>query len=379
MIASLSASEKLDYLRLIRSENVGAITFYNLLKYFGSAQEALANVQDFARRGGRTKPISLCPASVAEKEIAALQKIGAELIAFNEPEYSPLLAEINDAPPLLSVLGFKNLMQKKAVGIVGTRDASINGRNMARKLGLELTKADIVVVSGMALGIDAAAHEGALNDTSGKGGTIAVLGTGIDIAYPQANSRLYQEIKERGLLVSEFPFGTAPQQNNFPRRNRIISGLSVGVLVVEAKKKSGSLITANMALEQGREVYAIPGSPLDARSQGGNHLLKLGAVLIESPSDVIDSVREEKIFTLHENIISDDFAYAPEKISSGELDEAREKILRLLGNGPVSIDDLIRISEAGSALVSIVLVELELAGKLERLAGNKVNLLAEWE
>ncbi|MBR7158450.1 MAG: DNA-processing protein DprA [Alphaproteobacteria bacterium] len=378
-MASLSASEKLDYLRLIRSENVGPVTFYNLLKYFGSAKEALANIQDFAKKGGRKKPISLCSQASAEKEIAALEKIGAELIAFNEPAYSPLLAKITDAPPLISVLGYKSLMQKKSVAVVGTRDASINGRNMARKLGFELSKADITVVSGLALGIDAAAHEGALNEPSCKGSTIAVLGTGINVPYPQSNQNIYDRIKETGLLVSELPFGTPPQQNNFPRRNRIISGLSVGVVVVEAKKKSGSLITANMALEQGREVYAIPGSPLDARSQGGNHLIKQGAMLIETPADIIDSVKADKTFRLNEDIYTEDFTYIPEKISDLELAEIRSKIISLLGNGPVLQDDLIRTSGASAASVSIVLVELELAGKLERLAGNKINLLAEWE
>ena len=308
-----------------------------------------------------------------------MEKIGAELIAFNEPAYSPLLAKITDAPPLISVLGYKSLMQKKSVAVVGTRDASINGRNMARKLGFELSKADITVVSGLALGIDAAAHEGALNEPSCKGSTIAVLGTGINVPYPQSNQNIYDRIKETGLLVSELPFGTPPQQNNFPRRNRIISGLSVGVVVVEAKKKSGSLITANMALEQGREVYAIPGSPLDARSQGGNHLIKQGGMLIETPADIIDSVKADKTFRLNEDIYTEDFTYIPEKISDLELAEIRSKIISLLGNGPVLQDDLIRTSGASAASVSIVLVELELAGKLERLAGNKINLLAEWE
>ena len=379
MIKSVSISEKLDYLRLIRSENVGPITFYNLIKYFGSAKEALDNIQDFARKGGRKKPIKLCSIRVAEQEIESLYKLGGELISYQEASYSKLLRKITDAPPLISVLGNKSLMQKDSIAVVGTRDASLNGRSMANRLGFELSKNGITVVSGMALGIDTSAHEGALQDFSCKGSTIAVLGTGIDIPYPNSNQKLYNQIKEAGLLISEFAFGTGPQQNNFPRRNRIISGLSLGVLVVEAKKKSGSLITANMALEQGREVYAIPGSPLDARSQGSNHLIKQGAILIENPVDLIDCVKKDRSYNLKEEVFSEEYSYTPERISDIELDNLRDKILNLLGNGAVLQDDLIRISGASASSVSIVLVELELAGKLERLTGNRVSLLTKWE
>lgn len=370
---------KLDYLRLIRSENVGPITFYLLLKYFGSAKEALANINDFAKRGGKTKPIKLYPESEAQKEMDEVLALGAEIIAFNEDDYPYLLKQIPDTPPLLTVLGHKHLLHKEAVAIVGTRDASLNGRNMAKKLGEELASHGYTVISGMALGIDAAAHEGALAATD-SAGTIAVLGTGIDVVYPPQNQPLYDRIRKAGLIISEFPLKTKANPVNFPRRNRLISGLSKGIVVVEARIKSGSLITAHMALEQNREVMAIPGSPLDPRCGGTNHLIKQGATLIEVPSDVIKTL--ENLPSMQEDIFSDDYAYedfTPEAFSEDELDNARKSVLSLLGNGAVAIDDLIRQSGATASLVSIVLVELELAGRIERLAGNHVNLLLEWQ
>jgi len=367
----------IDYLRLIRSENVGPKTFYTLLNIFGSASEAISNINDFAKRGGSTKSIKVSPKDEAEKELENTHKSGAEIISITDDNYSKLLKEISDAPPILTIIGNKELLNKDSISIVGTRDASLNGRNMAKKLAEELAKNNYVVASGMALGIDAAAHEGALSATNSVG-TIAVLGTGIDIVYPKQNQKLYESIKEAGLLVSEFPLATKASPSNFPRRNRIISGLSRGIVVVEARLKSGSLITAKTALDQGREVMAIPGSPLDPRCAGTNSLIKQGATLIEFPSDVINTI--ENLPSLNENILTDfpEPKFTPSEFSENDLDKARANILTLMGNGAVSTDDLIRQSKCSASLVSIVLVELELAGRLERLAGNQVNLLQSW-
>lgn len=382
MIKPLTLSEKLAFLRLIRTTNVGPITFYSLINYFGSAEEAIKHLPDFLKKSD--KKIKIYPLSAAEKEMENLEKIGGELISFKEPEYPKLLSKIPDAPPLISVIGNKELLNRKCISIVGTRDASLNGRGMAERLGFEIANAGAVAVSGMALGIDASAHEGALASENPLGGTIAVLGTGVDVVYPQSNRNLYDKIKEKGLLLSEFPLTCPAQQNNFPRRNRIIAGLSLATVVVEAKLKSGSLITAKIALDQGRDIYAIPGNPLDSRSHGTNRLIKDGAYLVETPEDVLEALNDPNIFVLKEEIWEEDNNYEPdfsepEPYNAEDFDLKREKILALLGNGAVCIDELIRQSEEKPSTVSIILVELELAGKLERLPGNAVSLLAKWE
>ena len=250
----LTPSERIDWLRLIRSENVGPVTFYQLLSRFGTAQAALEALPEIARRGGRQRPLTIASKAAAERELGQLAAAGAQLVAWGEPLYPSALAAIEDAPPLVSVLGQTQLMARAAVAIVGARNASANGRRFARDMALQLGGRGLIVVSGLARGIDAAAHEGALPT-----GTIAVLAGGIDTTYPEENRELQAAIAERGVLIAEMPIGTTPQARHFPRRNRIISGLALGVVVVEAAVGSGSLITARFALDQGREVFAVPG------------------------------------------------------------------------------------------------------------------------
>ncbi|MFO1249474.1 MAG: DNA-processing protein DprA, partial [Alphaproteobacteria bacterium] len=270
-----------DWLRLARTENIGPVTFRNLIARFGTASAALAEVPRMASRGG-AKNFVLPDQSAIAKEIEALAKLGGRMIASCEPEYPRGLAALEAPPPILSVLGHPHLLQKEMIAIVGARNASALARKFADSLSRDLGFAGIVVVSGLARGIDAAAHEAAL-----AVGTIAVVAGGVDVVYPPENQKLYDTIKNQGVIVSEMRLGEAPQARHFPRRNRIISGLSRGVVVVEAAEKSGSLITAQYAIDQGREVFAVPGSPLDPRARGANRLIRDGAVLTESAQDIL--------------------------------------------------------------------------------------------
>ena len=366
----LSASDKLEWLRLIRSENVGPITFYKLLERFGSAASALEALPDLARRGGRSKGIKICSRAAAESEMAELEKVGGTFVGRDEPAYPPLLACIDDAPPLITVLGHVHLLEKTAVAVVGARNASLNGRKFARRLGADLGRGGKLVVSGMARGIDASAHEGALET-----GTVAVLGGGVDVIYPKENAALYDEIVARGAVISEMAPGTVPQARHFPRRNRLISGMCRGVVVVEASPRSGSLITARMALEQGREVFAVPGSPLDPRARGANDLIRQGATLIESAEDILRAMEE-----LFRTPLASPKAGAPSSPRAAppgeaELAAPRRQIEEFLGPTPVSVDEIIRNGQFSPAVVSMVLLELELAGRLERHPGNQVSLI----
>jgi len=270
-LRNLDRAERAAWLRLIRIENVGPVTFRHLLRRYGTAAKALGALPDLARRGGRRRPVVIPPAAEIAAELDAIDSLGARAIALCEPEYPPSLRAIEDAPPLLLCLGHVHLLRKPAVAIVGARNASANGRRLAERIASDLATQGLVVVSGLARGIDAAAHGGAL-----EGGTIAVMAGGPDVFYPEENVGLYREIDERGAIVGEMPPGTVPQARHFPRRNRLVSGLALGTLVVEAAPRSGSLITARLALEQGREVMAVPGSPLDPRARGCNDLLRQG-------------------------------------------------------------------------------------------------------
>ncbi len=367
----LSKEERLSWLRLARSENIGPITFRQLLARFGSAEAALDAVPDLARRGGRTRPIRLCSLAAARQEVEQLETIGARLLALCEPDYPAVLTAIDDPPPLLSLLGHAHLLNQPAVAIVGARNASANGLRLARQLAGELGEAGFVVASGMARGIDAAAHQGALDS-----GTVAVLAGGVDIVYPEENRALYGEILARGALISEMPPGTVPQTRHFPRRNRLISGLSQGALVVEATLRSGSLITARLALEQGREVFAVPGSPLDPRAHGCNRLLRDGAVLVERGEDVVDALRGMLRQPLEEPA-ADGFPAAGVAGLGAPADEtalsdARRSVESLLGAHPVTVDQLVRASGLNPTAVLEALLELELAGSIERHPGQKV-------
>jgi DNA processing protein len=368
---SLNPAERLDWLRLIRSENVGPITFYQLLQRFGSAAAALDALPEAARRGGRGRILKICPRAEAERELAAVDRAGARLVAWGEPDYPPALAAVEDAPPLISVRGKAELLSRRAIAVVGARNASSNGRRFAREVAGDLGRSGLLVVSGLARGIDAAAHQGSLET-----GTVAVVAGGIDVVYPEENQALYEAIAEQGVLVAELPVGTVPQARHFPRRNRIISGISLGVLVVEAALRSGSLITARFALEQGRDVFSVPGSPLDPRCRGTNDLIRRGATLAEGAEDVLTALEgplSTPLTKIHTPALRSHVTNG--NISEKELDQATSKVLEGLGPHPVPVDELVRQCQLSPAIVVTILLELELAGRLERHAGNQVTLL----
>ncbi|MEI7607676.1 MAG: DNA-processing protein DprA [Rhodospirillaceae bacterium] len=375
----LSDAERLDWLRLIRTENVGPVTFFRVLEQCGSAARALQMLPEMARRGGRANPLGIAGKAEAEREVAANARVGAHLIAACEPDYPEALAAIDDAPPLISVLGNVHLLKKRSVAVVGARNASLNGRRFTQTLARELAAAGLVVVSGMARGIDTAAHEGVLGGAL-SGGTVAVLAGGVDVVYPEENEPLYRRLKAEGAVIAECSVGTQPQARHFPRRNRLISGLSLGVVVVEAATKSGSLITARFALEQGREVFAVPGSPLDPRCQGPNALIRQGATLVESATDIIEALAHLTRPPMAEPVQGELFAPpAPLAASAppdeSELARAHALVLECLGPSPVPVDELIRGCQLSPAIVHMVVLELELAGRVERRPGNQVNLI----
>jgi DNA processing protein len=366
-----SQLERIDRLRLIRSENIGPVTFRQLLSRYGSASAAIDALPEIARRGGRRKSLRIANATVAEREMSTLDALGGRHVIIGEAAYPEPLANIADAPPALLVLGHAGLLKRATVAIVGARNASTNGRRFAQSLAHELAGMDLLVASGLARGIDAAVHTGAL-----EGGTVAVLAGGVDVIYPKENTKLYESVREQGVIISEMPPGTEPMARHFPSRNRIISGISLGVIVVEAALRSGSLITARLAGEQGRNVFAVPGSPLDPRARGTNDLLRNGATLVERAADVIDIIS-----TMHGTWLREPAYSAFHDDPVGETDEAtvtaaRHNITQRLGVTPVSVDALIRDTDYPPAAIWTVLLELELAGRLERLPGAMVALIA---
>lgn len=365
-VARLSDAERRDRLRLIRTEHVGPITFHALLQRFGTASAALAALPDFARRGGRAKVPRICSVAEAEAELDVLAKLEARLIARGEPEYPPALAATEDAPPLLCARGRAELLARKAVAIVGARNASANGVRFARQLAADLGAAGLLVVSGFARGIDTGAHQGALAT-----GTAGVMAGGVDIIYPPENDGLYRDLLAKGVAVSEMPPGLVPQARHFPRRNRIVSGMSLAVVIVEASLKSGSLITARMAGEQGRDVFAVPGSPLDPRARGTNNLIREGAILTESAADVLAALGQALPTPAEGTAPPAESAGIP---SEGELLTARERVTAKLGPTPVAVDEIVRQCQLPAAVVLTILLELELAGRLTRHPGNQVSL-----
>jgi len=282
----LSEAERRDRIRLARTESVGPVTFRQLLARFGSAGEAIGALPELARRGGRRRPLSVPDMQSIAQEFEAVDRCGGRLVVLGDPDYPRQLAAAEDAPVSLCLIGDASLLQRDCLAVVGARNASTNGRTLARNLAKDVVAGGFAIVSGMARGIDAAAHEGAL-----ELGTIAILAGGADVVYPRENAQLYEAIRKRGLIVSEMPCGTQPQARHFPRRNRIISGMCLGVLVVEAALRSGSLITARLAGEQGRDVFAVPGSPLDPRCRGTNDLIRNGAILTECADDILAELR----------------------------------------------------------------------------------------
>lgn len=363
----LGPEQRLDWLRLIRTENVGPRTFRVLINQFGGAAAALEALPSLARRGGRLVPPHVPSRAEAETEMAALERIGARLVALGEADYPATLRALDDAPPLLAVRGRAALLRLPKVAMVGARNASAAGRSFAARLARDLGAAGWIVVSGLARGIDAAAHEASL-----ESGTIGVFAGGLARPYPPENLKLIETIAERGVLVSEMPIAWEPRARDFPRRNRLVSGLSLGVVVVEAAERSGSLITARLAGEQGREVFAVPGSPLDPRAGGTNRLLKQGATLVTEAADVT-SVLAPMIGRLPDapNDLAAPRQPAPPP-APGE--DVRARILELLSPMPAAVDELIRLSGASAAEVQIVLLELELAGRLDRPGPGRVAL-----
>ena len=367
---ALSEVERLDWLRLIRSENVGPITFYELIKHCGSAAAALDALPELARRGGRKPSIKICSRAVAEREFEATLAAGARLVAIGEAAYPMPLAAIPDPPPLIAVKGHLHLLKKPTFGIVGTRNASAAGVRFTRGIAAELGAHGLVIVSGLARGIDAAAHRGALET-----GTVAVFAGGIDVVYPSEHEELATDIADAGVIVAETAIGIPPQARHFPRRNRLISGLSLGVLVVEGAPRSGSLITARMALEQGREVFAVPGSPLDPRCRGPNTLIRQGAVLTETADDVMQGLEGVMRQPLEERDVDAFTAPEPEPPSDEQVATARRLVVEKLGPTAVEVDEILRQCQLTAPVVLTVLLELELAGRLERHPGGRVSLL----
>lgn len=374
-VKRISDSEKISWIRLCRTQNISKNIFFNLLKIFGNVDEALANVEEFSLKGGLKKPIKIADEKSAILELNNCQKIGAQIICFIEPEYPKLLREIPDPPPIITIRGNSDLLSCDIMSIVGPRNASTNGCKFAGKIATELGKAGLIIASGMARGIDRAAHLGSL-----ESGTIAVIAGGIDNIYPPENKDLYNQIIQKGVVISENPFGSMPKGGNFPRRNRIISGVSLGVVIVEATLKSGTLITARFALEQNRDIFAVPGSPFDPRSQGTNRLIKQGAKLVEDVNDIldeIDNLRSRNFGTIEfrEKEFFEFSGFDIKIISDSEIDEARKLILQKINYSSISLDELIYQLQIPAQIANIVLVQLELAGRVEYKNGKVALVL----
>ncbi|WP_066726581.1 DNA-processing protein DprA [Sphingomonas pituitosa] len=350
-------------LRLLRSANVGPVSYAQLIRRYGSAEAALEALPMLAARGGGRAP-QIADAGAVRREIAAVERLGARYLFLDDPAYPALLAELENAPPALILRGNVALLARPCVAMVGARNASAAACRFARQLAIGLVEHGATVVSGLARGIDTAAHQGAL-----AGGTVGVIASGIDIVFPPENAALQERVATEGLLVTEQPPGTEPLARYFPARNRIIAGLSLGTVVVEAAPRSGSLITARIAAEAGRDVMAVPGSPLDPRAQGCNLLIREGAILVQSAADIWEAVRP--IDPRGVRAPGGRFGAAPGEDAS---DAERRRVADLLGPVPVAVDELIRQSGCSPAAVQTVLLELELAGRLDRHAGARVSL-----
>ncbi len=365
----LSVEQRIAWLRLIRTDNVGPVTFRQLLNRFGSAEAAIEALPVFSRRAGLSN-LAVRTRSEAEDEIAELDRLGARLVAMGEPDYPKLLSHISAAPPLISVAGGRKLDWSRSVGIVGARNASASGQMMTRKLASELAGQGYVVVSGLARGIDAAAHKASLE----TGATAAVLAGGLDKIYPEENVPLAYEIVARGgALVTEMPLGWEPRARDFPRRNRLVSGLSLGIVVVEAAKRSGSLITARIALEQNRDVFAVPGSPLDPRAEGTNSLIQQGARLITSASDIIEGLASAD--PARAQLFEPD--WQPDMSADSETPpspDERAALLEALSITPTEVDALIAATALPAGRLQALLLELDLLGRIEWSSGQLVAL-----
>lgn len=365
-------AERLARLRLLRTPRVGPVSYYHLLRRFGTAEAALDALPDLTQRGGGTyRPVA---AATIAREIAATQAAGAEYLFHDDPDYPVTLGTLETPPPVLTVRGSLALFDQPAVALVGARNASAGAVRLARDFGAALAARGFAVISGLARGIDGAAHQGALGAMRGDGGTIAVIAGGIDIAYPRENAALQEQIAQHGLLVAEMPVGTEPQARHFPSRNRIIAGLAAGTVVVEAAPQSGSLITARLAAEFGREVMAVPGSPLDSRAHGCNRLIREGAILVQSADDIAELIEtfEGTARSTFREIGDPGFDFA----GGHDHPDGAARVAALLGAAPVAIDELVRQSDLAPGVVQMALVELELAGRLERHSGGRVSIMS---
>ncbi|XHB99132.1 DNA-processing protein DprA [Nitratireductor sp. ac15] len=366
--ARLSDRQRLAWLQLLRSENVGPVTFRQLVNHFGSAETALKMLPELAARGGATRRIVIASLADVERELEEARRLGASFVAVGEPEYPPLMRRMDQPPPLLAMKGDLSVALRPTIALVGARNASLTGIKMARQLAAELGKAGFSVASGLARGIDAAVHQGSLDS-----GTIAALAGGLDRPYPPENLTLFEEIAERGTVLSEMPFGWVPRARDFPRRNRLVAGLAFGLVVVEAAKRSGSLISARLAGEMGRLVFAVPGSPYDPRAGGTNALLKDGAILVTETDDIVSQI----IPLLEKPLPRTESLEEPSPVSAAPppSDSDRDKITQALGPTPVLTDDIIRHTGLHPSQVLTILLELDLAGRLERHSGSAVSLL----
>lgn len=369
---TLSDTQRRDWLRLTRSENIGPITFRDLINRFGGASTALDALPELSKRGGLKRAIRICSIDRAEAEIEQTHSYGARHVALNEAGYPRLLQHIDSPPPILTIKGREDLADKSIIGVVGARNASAVGLKLTANFVTGLCAGGLIVASGLARGIDTAAHLASLNT-----GTIAVVAGGIDVVYPPENAKLQSQISEQGLLIAEMPPGVAPKAQYFPRRNRIVSGMSLGVLVVEAAVRSGSLITARLAAEQGRDVFAIPGSPLDPRAAGTNKLVQNGAQLVLSADDILKQLElfsnqtpggGAEDFSEHDTISGEYVDF--DAIST----DARTQISNLLSVIPVEIDELIRQSGQSPAIVQAALMEMDVAGRIIRHNQQLVSL-----
>lgn len=365
----MNKQKLISYIQLINTSGIGPVNFKKIVARYGNAEKAL---EELALKR------KIFPKAKAEEELMTAEIKKVQIITIEDELYPYNLKQIEDAPPILYALGDVSLLKNdNMLAVVGSRNASLSARKLAEQIAADIAKQNIIVVSGMARGIDAAAHTGALR---ANGKTIAVVGTGVDVVYPKENEKLYQELAKNGLVLSEYPFHTQPQASNFPRRNRIVSGLSKGILVVEAGVQSGSLITAHQALEQGRDVYAVPGAPYDGRASGCNKLLKDGAVLVESAEDILENFNFSQVeFVLekaHKSETADLFEYSLDNAKNNsdisEENDEHSKLLSLISESGEGVDELIRASGLPTEQVLIMLMELELEDKIIRLPGNRV-------
>ncbi|HEY0595854.1 DNA-processing protein DprA [Sphingopyxis sp.] len=361
----MTHAERLARLRLIRTPHVGPVSWHQLMQRFGSGEAALAALPDLVLRGGAGKA-RIASLDAAEREVERVAALGARHVFTDEDDYSALLREVEGAPPVVVIRGNAAMLHRPCVAIVGARNASAIACRFARQLAADLAARDVTVVSGLARGVDTAAHVGALG-----GSTVGVIASGIDVAFPPENAALQEKIASDQLLIAEQPPGTEPLARHFPSRNRIIAGLAHGTVVIEAAPRSGSLITARRAGDYGREVMAVPGSPLDPRAQGCNMLIREGATLIQTIDDVIEAVGPIDARMVREPVIR--YAAVPAPMDAG--DGERRALIDLLGPTPVAVDELVRQSGQAAATVQLVLLELELAGRVERHAGAKISLL----